>query len=453
MCVGALGGTPQRLLENVVAPQFTADGKSLYFVRVAENSPWLFRSSPPGSEPRKVGSAALPLNLSQISPVSPDGQHIVALTRTEPLLVSLPDGLRRTLPTGSEGVHIVSLGWFPDSRHIVAAEESTELIGSRLVAEDTQSSARRLILHTADPLTDVSISADGKRLAYSGGLIERDLLEYTVDGRIVRTVADSSLLEGFPSWAPASDRFVYRIGGPGQIDSLWMGNEGNAAATFVQRFSSNRALPSRISPDGGRIASADSSGILIASTSGGRPLQAYSSSQVESICWSPDGEWIWFTEGAPNLRKLRSQGGEPQSMKATAGVLADCSPDGRWLLRQVQSGIVLTSTDGKDERMIASIKDYPGVSKAALQFGEGGKVVYVLGSNRRSIDVLDVASGRKLRTITFDIPPENSIQTFSVNSADSRVLLDSGGNRNDVWVAEDFPQPETSWLRWFRHWN
>ena len=453
MCVGALGGTPQRLLENVWSPRFTADGKSLYFIRVADGAPWLFLSSPPGSEARKVGSSALPLDLSHISPVSPDSRHIIALTRTERLLVSLPDWARQTLPMSDEGVRTVSVGWFPDSRHIVAEEELTELIGSRLVAEDTQTGARRLILHTADPLAELSISADGKRLAYTGGPVERDLLEYSGDGKFVRTVADSSQLEGFASWAPAGDRFVYRVGGPGQIDSLWMGRENSDAVEFVQRFPSNRASQSRISPDGGRIAFADSPGILIVSVSGGRPIQAYSSSRVDSVCWSPDGEWIWFSEGPPHLARLHSQGGEPQTIKASPGVLADCSPDGRWLLRQVQTGIVLTSTDGTQDRLIARLEDYPSVPKGTLQFGEGGKVVYVLGRNRRSIDVLDATSGKKLRTITFAIPSENSIQTFSVNSTGSRILLDSGGDRNDVWIAEDFTQPSTSWMRWLRHWN
>jgi WD40 repeat protein len=400
-----------------------------------------------------VGSSAFSLDLSHISPVSPDSRHIIATTRTERLLVSLPDGARQTLPMVDRAVRTVFVGWFPDSRHIVAEEELTELIGFRLVAEDTQTHARRLILHTADPLEGLSISADAKRLAYSGGPVERDLLEYSGDGKYVRTVADSSQLEGFPSWAPAGDQFVYRVGGPGQIDSLWMGRENSDAKMFVQRFLSNRASPSRISPDGGRIAFVDSPGILIASASGGRPIQVYSSPHVDSLCWSSDGEWIWFSEGPPHLARLHSQGGEPQAIQASPGLLADCSPDGRWLLRQIQTGVALTSTDGMKDRLIATLEDYPNLPKGALQFGEGGKAVYLLGRNRRSIDVLDATSGKKLRTISFDIPPENTIQTFSVNSTGSRVLLDSGGDRNDVWIAEDFAQPSTSWMQWFRHWN
>jgi serine/threonine protein kinase len=68
MCVGAAGGTPQRLIENAVSPQFTLDGKAIYFGRVREKAPWVFRSAPPGSDPQPMGSA-LPLDWSSLSPI------------------------------------------------------------------------------------------------------------------------------------------------------------------------------------------------------------------------------------------------------------------------------------------------------------------------------------------------------------------------------------------------
>jgi hypothetical protein len=44
----------------------------------------------------------------------------------------------------------------------------------------------------------------------------------------------------------------------------------------------------------------------------------------------------------------------------------------------------------------------------------------------------------KRRTISFNIPPEDTIFGFSVNPSASRVLLATGGDRDDLWLAERF---------------
>jgi Tol biopolymer transport system component len=454
MCVGAAGGTPQRLMPNAVTPRFTPDGTALYFVRVDGKVPWLFRSSPPGNKPEKVAAGNLTQDLRLLSPISPDSHELIATMRSEQRwLISLPDLSHRVLSGPDSGVRTRAIGWFPDSRHFVSAEETADLVGSRIVIEDTQSNAQRLVIHGADQITDLDVRADGKQFVYSGGPVERDIVEYSSGGKFVRGVATSSMLEGFPAWAPAGDRFVYAVGGPGQVDSLWIGSDSNVPATFVQNLTSHATRQSRISPDGGRIAYADPAGIRIVSTSGGRPIEALSTTRAASVCWSADGEWIWFSEGPNHLAKLPIGGGAPQPVQAIAGNLADCSPDGRWLLRVGQADVLLTSTSGAPERKIAHLEDYPGLSDNSLQFGEGGKIVYLLCRDQRSIDVLDTVSGKKIRTISFEIPQEDQIESFSVNPDGTRVLLNTGGDRNDVWVAEDFPHPATSWLRWFRHWE
>lgn len=455
MCVVAAGGTPQRLLQDAFSPRFTPDGNSVLFVRVHEGKPWLFQSAPPGSEPRRIGEAQLAQDVSGLSPVSPDGSKLIAFGKSGRWLVVLAGTARSPLPV-EDGARTASIGWLPDSRHIVAAEETTNLIGSRLAIQDTEGPARRLVVRSADPITAVTVSLDGKRLVYSGGPVDRDIVEYSGDGKFLRGVATSSILEGFPAWAPAGDRFAYRVGGPGQSDSLWIGSSDTASVTLIQKLgSSAKASQARISPDGGRVVYVDPTGIQIVSTSGGRAARALSSANVNAaVCWSPDGEWIWYSEGLPpRLGKLPSQGADPVVVQAAPGILVDCSPDGRWLVRRGQSGLMLTSTSGKDERVVAAYSDYATLADNPAQFGEGGKVLYLLGVDRRSIDLLDVDSGRKRRTISFDIPSEDTIQGFSVNAAGTRVLLTTGGDRNDLWMAEGFAQPAASWSRWFRHWE
>jgi len=114
----------------------------------------------------------------------------------------------------------------------VGSEDGVAYIVTELV--DGVPAARRLVLQTADPIGAVTTSRDGARLVYSAGPVERDLTEYSGVGTFIRTIAASSLLEGFPSWARAGDRFVYRVGGPGQSDSLWLGTMNGASVTLVQ---------------------------------------------------------------------------------------------------------------------------------------------------------------------------------------------------------------------------
>jgi serine/threonine protein kinase len=451
-CVGAAGGSPRQMLQNAYWPRITPDGRDVFFVRVFEQQPWLHRRGSDANNPPRI--AGLPTDLSTLSPVSPDGSSIVIAAQTGRWIVSLSDGARRELPL-ENAVRTHAVAWLPDSRHIIVAEETTTLIGSRLFIQDTRSAARRLVIHTADHIDSVTASSDGQRLVYAGGPVERDVVEYSGDGKYVRTVAASSMLEGLAAWAPAGDRFVYRIGGPGQSDSLWVATASGGPPALVQRLTSNAASQTPISPDGGRIAFADLTGIRVVPISGGRAIQALASESIVGggVCWSADGEWIWYSEGPRRLGRIPGGGGEPVFIAAQPGILLDCSPDGRWLVRRAAGGFVLTSTDGKSERLVAQSSAYAAHAATSAQFGARGKVLYLLGLDRRTIDVLDVDSGQKVRAIAFDIPLGDQIEAYGFSPDGTRVLLTTGGDRNDLWMAEGFARPATSWRRWWRHWE
>jgi WD40 repeat protein len=337
-------------------------------------------------------------------------------------------------------------------------EETTRLIGSRVVLQDLRSAARRLVLTTADDIQAVSATPDGATLVYAGGPVERDIIEYTADGQFVRNVAASSLLEGFPSWARNGDRFVYRAGGPGQIDSLWTGAPDGSPPRLVQRMSGNVTSQTPISPDGGRIAYADGTGIYVVAATGGRAVRLLATSNAgAALCWSPDGDWIWYSERPVGLGRLPTGGGDAQPINASPAILAACSPDGRWFLRRSPTDFVLTSIDGKTDRAIAPADQYAtrpnNQGDLTGQFSGDGTRVYLLRLDRRTMDVFDVASGRKVSSITFNIPIEDQIESFSFNPDGTRVLLTTGGDRDDLWMVTGFARPAASWRRWFTHWE
>jgi Tol biopolymer transport system component len=452
MCVSAAGGVPQRLLTEASSAQFTRDGSAVYLIRAADGAPWLFRSAPPGAEPERVGREPLP-DAVVLSPVSPDGSRAILLGAPGRWTVSLADGTRRLLATDA-GVRTRAVAWLGDTGHIVAAEEMPGSVGFRVILQDTTSSARRLIVRLADPITSLSASPDGRRLVYSSGPVDRDVVEYSADGTFVRGIATSAALEGYPSWSSSGDRFVYQAGGPGQPDSLWMATADGAGASMIQKLAvSGAGTWTQMSPDGGRVAYADPTGIHVVSTSGGSAIRVLAAERIgQGLCWSPDGEWIWYSEGPLRLAKVPSQGGTPVPIPAGPGLLIGCSPDGRWLVRRGTAGYLLTSPDGKTERQLASYDEHAPAANSP-QFGRDGRVVYLLGSDRRSVLVRDVETGRVLRSITFSIPEEDLIMEFAVHPAGARVLLSTGGDRYDLWMAEGFAQPAARWRRWFGHWE
>jgi hypothetical protein len=48
---------------------------------------------------------------------------------------------------------------------------------------------------------------------------------------------------------------------------------------------------------------------------------------------------------------------------------------------------------------MAGYSSYPSAGEAFAQFGDGGKILYMLGLDGRSIDVLQVENGQKRRTV------------------------------------------------------
>src|SRR6185436_17997528 len=166
------------------------------------------------------------------------------------------------------------------------------------------------------------------------------------------------------------------------------------------------------------------------------------------------GEWIWYSDGPPpTLRKVPSQGGDPVPVKTAVGRVLDCSPDGRWISAMGRTGFSLISTDGKEERVIAPITDYPSRAHNTMQFGQGGRVLYMLNFDRRSITMIDLATAKPRGTVTFQIPPGEIIEGFAVHPDGTRALLTTGVYADDIWIAEGFAQPATGWRRWLRHWE
>jgi serine/threonine protein kinase/Tol biopolymer transport system component len=451
MCVSAAGGTPQRLLRDVTNPEFSGDGRVLAFIRVVQQRPAVFISTPPGSEPTHKSDVVLGAGFVAQA-LSPDGSKLVSLGESSATVIPLNGGTPRSVPL-IEGTRPWAVAWWPDNRHIVMSQISRPNFTLTMV--DTESTARRLIHRDSGAISTVAVSADGARVAYSSGLPEWDIEEFTMDGARRRAVASSSNMDRFASWSSRGDRIVFFVGGPGRPASIWTADaERGAPQQLIALAAGSLATSYAFSPDGARIAYLDLNGINTLSSSGGRPVQVLASTQLGSrVCWSPDGEWIWFTEEGATLRKVPSLGGDATTVATAVGAVLDCSPDGRWISGAGRAGYELISTDGKERRVVGAYRDYAPRADNTMQFGDAGRVLYLLALDRRSIVTLDTATGQRRPAVTFQLDEAEVIQGFAVHPDGKRVLLTTGLQRDDIWLAEGFAPPATGWRRLISHWR
>ena len=448
LCVSAAGGAPRPLMAGVLSAAFTRDGKSLVFIRAENARPRLFASTPPGAEPKPIDGVTLPGGANVLALAPDESKLLVVDTRAGAgWLVPYPRGVPQRLASPGNA-QVLSGRWFPDSRHVALAESSD--LRFRLVIADTQSPARRLVVPATGGIVSATVSPGGNRILYSTGPWEGNIIEYSPNGKQVRALVASSNRDGDPSWSPGGDRFVYTVASPGRSTTyLWTRGADGSGAMLLAATPASRP---RYAPDARRIAyiagfAAD--GIDTISATGGRPVRIVSAAGVQNLCWSSDGEWVWYQQGGKLWRAPSQGGGQAMAVQDQADTLVDYSPDGRWIAYQSKSGLNLIAPDGKQGHVLTGAPDYGNVG----QFGEGGSVLYMLRNNRRSVDALDVATGNVRRTIDFEVARADEITSFSFHPDGKRVLLQTGGLRYDLWMAEGFAQPAHGLMSWFRHWE
>ena len=108
------------------------------------------------------------------------------------------------------------------------------------------------------------------------------------------------------------------------------------------------------------------------------------------------------------------------------------------------------SADGKSEREWKL--DPLLVTAINSKFADQGRVMYALLGGRQ-LAVVDVATGTIRHKIDFDLDPADVVRDYDVHPDGKRILLNVGGLRYDLWMAEGFTQPATGWKSWFRHWD
>lgn len=326
---------------------------------------------------------------------SPDGRWI-AFTRgwRNLLLVSPLGGPEKLLATEPEPVGLRVVGWTPDSQSVIA-EATAPRSGESPYFVVSLSSGERRPLHWPARLWYPSLSADGRKLAYtitgatptrffiasltselemarpteiyttefeSGGRCAwtpngRDLIcplrKPGAEAALFRIHAGGSALAqavpaGQGAWAPvisaAGDRLVFEKAGA-DYDIWRVANPlRNSAAIPAQRVASStsRDISPQYSPDGTRIAfCSNRSGayeIWLAAFDGSQPRMLTSFGVAAGPAWSPDGQSIIFIHNG-EIYSVDGGGGLPQRRGASPPIknteskwwTPTYSRDGRWI--------------------------------------------------------------------------------------------------------------------------
>jgi len=451
--VPASGGADQLVLEHVDAAALHPDGKT--FVIARDGKLWL---APVRGGPLKEfwpGPLIAPVPFTNMR-FSPDGSYLAFNNTTTVWLFPYPSGKPRILyavpadgrdsgrDIGGKGV-----GWFPDSRSLVVSQSGTT---PGLIRLDIGDGTRQTLYSTDSRLLNPSVSPDGKRIAYSTGDVEWEVVEVGLADGVVHTLTGSGEQNRWPEWAPSGAHFLFTAGGA-IMDQDASGEE------FSRRLvDSDEAEGARWSPDGARLIFVDKStthSLMLANASGGRAVVLDHADDIRGVAWSPDGQWVSYLRGNAGQFRLAKiwavPGASPiilaELKKRWLFKVTQWSPAGGWILYPGEVGLDLISPDGKSTRKLTAHEF------KAYNFSKDGRRVYGIlrnatgGSAEWQLYAVDVKTGAERLLSAIDFPPSTAgVAGFSIHPDGKRALTSIAKWTFQIWMLEGFDQPQKSWL-------
>ena len=470
----AVGGdAPALVLDNALGGALTCDGRTLAFLHQESPSSYsLWLSSPTGADPApyrlppfdqlRVAMPFLALDTTR------EGRTLgVLLTQARVgKFYSVPlDGgkpvLRYTgtLPTPAPG----SFCWLSGGRQILAGGTNLSLVNLR--------DGRSLPVRSGElPITQPSVSPDGRRVAYELSVEDNDILEIPVDGSGMRVVLDTQRDEHNPSWSPSGRQFAYSSSALHTSEILLYDPHEHTHTTVVTSKDFPGAanillLDACISPDGKRLAfrRVDLTGdsIWITTLTGDTPVPLWNDprrSPQGGPVWSPDGNWIAYYgihDGRQAVLKARIGGSSGPELVTTATQARPVrwSPRGDWIASNLVPGIVLTSPDGKRSRKISDLR------WLTFGFSNDGDRMYGLrltGLRRLVLASIDVETGRENQIADLGPMPPSAravwfkgdlpFRGFSMAPDGKSFLTSIYRDSSSIWMLEGF-DPDTSLWR------
>ena len=190
--VGATGGTPEKVLDNVAQAAIAPDGRTLAALRADGSTYSIWTGSIPGYKLKRVDKGAfatmrvLPWSYLRFSP---DGKKLAAwLSLAEGSsqfwLMPTNDGEPKRAFAKLENLpQAREFSWSPSGQYIVYAERSGLSQGSHLWRADLSHDRITPVTNGAGSELSPSISPSGNELAFSSTQMDYDVVRITLDGQ------------------------------------------------------------------------------------------------------------------------------------------------------------------------------------------------------------------------------------------------------------------------------
>lgn len=270
---------------------------------------------------------------------SPDGLHVAFAARGWIWLMDLATGTARQLTNGRDVDSRPA--WHPSGDRLALVRDNDH--DTRIVVVDAASGADVRTVDTPAIDLDPAFSPDGGTLYYTSGQAGTlDVWALDLVSGESRVLTSEPGIEMKPQ--PRADGSFVVLAKRGGDRVEVRSADGGETRTLVAGSIASMARPA-LSPDGRTIAlnwptqdgwdlrvhNIDSPGAPILLTSGGLPL---------TPAWSPDGEWIYYSEAdaaeVMRLKRVRAVGGTPEQVRVRAWEWAGATA--RVRIRTVHAG-------------------------------------------------------------------------------------------------------------------
>jgi Tol biopolymer transport system component len=354
----------------------------------------------------------------------------------------------------------VPFSWLPDSRHVVSALARPRP-GVHLWLMDTLSKTARLLTTSSGVENHPAVSPDGAKLALADQHADYDLYQFSIDQAAPSIVLATSRNEMDPASSKSGGEMAFTTDRAGH-EEIWLRSQkGDFERPVVTPadFGSNPTMllsSPAVSPNGQQIAfnrvGAEGDRIWISPTAGGPPVQLAAGSNAQDWpTWSPDGVWVAYVQGHPDLlAKMRVGARTPPETITTDTVpvmgLPQWSPDGSWIAFNSRSGLAVVSPDGKSTHVIHE------QAWMAFTWSADSQRVYGI---RQSDDYkhltftsVDIRGVERVIGADFMALPVSEQPVRGLTRVTPTTFLASIVKvRSDIWLLEGFQPPATLWDR------
>jgi Tol biopolymer transport system component/DNA-binding winged helix-turn-helix (wHTH) protein len=470
--VPALGGVARRLTDFGSKPAWSPDGREIAFQSAALSDinglqggalppSTLWAVAAEGGTPRRLTEVGRPSGGHGSPTFSPDGRSLVFfafdMMMAEVWSLNLQSGeLRQLAPNGQP---FSDLTFAPDGRHIYCAgtfyggtfglwrvpvsQGRGEVMGEPEKVEGT----------AAVPIRHLSISADGKKIAYAAHALTSDIWQLRLSpetgepaGPPSALYADTSRRKTNPAWSPDGRRLAFAVWRLGSPMTVWVvdADGGNAAPVTTDGFASG--MPSWL-PEQNRLAyvslRSGRAGFWAKDlVTGDEKLFTEFDREITHPRLSPDGRTLAYNSrlsGPINIWTMWTDGGGARQLtsdREMAGFPA-WSADGRWLAYEIQRGdrmhVAVMPAEGGEP---VQLTDDPGVSWPHSFSPDGDRIAFA-GLRDGVWNLYWVSrTTREQRRLT-DFSKSNSYVRYPAWSPlGDRLVFEYAETTGNVWVLE-----------------